>query len=78
MNLDLLPFSAFALESSGAAAQAVSGSHTLTLQLDLLPVHAALEVAMGGRASVGGDAAPAGALRAQVVPASTDSITITF
>jgi len=78
MNIDLLPFSAFALESSGPAARAISDAQTLTLQLDLAPVHAAFEPAMGGSVSVGAAAGPAGSLRAQVVPAPGPVLTITF
>lgn len=76
MNIDLLPFSAFALESSGPAARALSDAQTLTLQLDLVPVHAAFEPAMGGSVSVGPGAT--GSLRAQVVPAAGPVLTITF
>ena len=35
MTIELLPFSAFALESCGAGVHAPGESHTLTLQLDL-------------------------------------------
>ena len=79
MNIDLLPFSAFLLESSGAAAQAVREAHTLTLPLDLVPVHAAFEPAMSGTISI--DAAQACTvtpLRAAVVPAGGKVLTITF
>ena len=41
MNIDLLPISAFVLESSGAAWRPIGGGHTLTLRLDLTPVHPA-------------------------------------
>lgn len=79
MNIDLLPFSAFALESSGAASRHVGEAHTLTLRLDLAPVHAAFEPAMSGSVSV--DAIDCGAarrLRAAVVPAAGPVLTITF
>ena len=79
MNIDLLPFSAFVLESSGAVGQAVRDGHTLTLPLELMPVHAAFEPAMSGTVSV--DAAQACVvqpLRAAVVPAAGTALTITF
>ena len=79
MNIDLLPFSAFVLESSGGTAPSVRDAHTLTLALDLVPVHAAFEPAMSGTVSI--DAAPACAikpLRASVVPAGGPVLTITF
>ena len=78
MNIDLLPFSAFALESSGAAARAISDSQTLTLQLGLTPVHAAFDAAMSGSISLGSEAGAAGSLRAQVVPVAGPVLTITF
>jgi len=61
MNIDLLPFSAFALESSGAASHAAREAHTLTLPLDLVPVHAAFEPAMSGSISI--EAAQTGACK---------------
>lgn len=79
MNIDLLPFSAFVLESSGTAAQAVRDAQTLTLPLELMPVHAAFEPAMSGTVTL--DAAQACAvqpLRAAVVPAGGTVLTITF
>ncbi len=79
MNIDLLPFSAFALESSGGAAAAVRDGHTLTLPLGLVPVHPAFEPAMAGTLSVGAAVACIGpALRAAVVPAAGKALTITF
>ena len=77
MNIDLLPFSAFVLESSGAAARAISDSQTLTLDLGMVPVHAAFGTSMSGSVSLGADAGPA-TLRAQVVPAGGPVLTITF
>ena len=79
MNIDLLPFSAFALESSGPASRQVGEGDTLTLRLDLTPVHTAFEPAMGGSVSIdaaGCDAAPL--RRAAVVPADGPVVTITF
>jgi len=78
MNIDLLPFSAFALESSGAASRHAGEAHTLTLRPELAPVHPALP-AMGGSVSIGGAACgPAPVLRAAVVPAAGPVLTITF
>jgi hypothetical protein len=37
MNIDSLPLTAFALEASGAAAQAVGSVHTLTLKAAAAP-----------------------------------------
>jgi hypothetical protein len=79
MNIDLLPFSAFVLESSGAASQAVRDGHTLTLPLELMPVHAAFEPAMSGTISIGmAQACAIKPLRAAVVPAGGTVLTITF
>jgi hypothetical protein len=78
MNIDLLPFSAFALESSGTAAQADRDAHTLTLPLELVPVHAAFEPAMSGTISVGLAREAAEPLHAAVVPARGAVLTITF
>ncbi|MDP3761656.1 MAG: hypothetical protein Q8R01_14195 [Ramlibacter sp.] len=78
MNIDLLPFSAFALESSGAASRH-GEAHTLTLRLDLTPVHPAFAPAMGGSVGIDGAACgPAPVLRAAVVPAVGPVLTITF
>ena len=78
MNIDLLPFSAFALESSGAAARAISDSQTLTLHLGLVPVHAAFDAAMGGSIGLGIEPRGCDSLRAQVIPAAGSVLTITF
>jgi hypothetical protein len=78
MNIDLLPFSAFALESSAGASRHVGESHTLTLRLELAPAHPAFEPAMNGSASVDAAADPAPLLRAAVVPAPGPVLTITF
>lgn len=77
MNIDLLPFSAFALESYGTTAPSRGDSHTLTLELALATAHAAREV-MSGSASFGqpsGDVTP---LRVAVLPAEGAALTITF
>jgi len=79
MSIDLLPFSAFALESSTVAGSTQRSAQTLTLPLGLFPVHAAFGSAMAGTASVG--ARPSGAaapLRAAVVNAGAAVLTITF
>ncbi|ROZ79550.1 hypothetical protein [Ramlibacter sp. WS9] len=79
MNIDLLPFSAFVLESSGTAAQAIRDAHTLTLPLELVPVHAAFEPAMSGTVSIDLAAREAAEpLHAAVVPARGAVLTITF
>lgn len=76
MNIDLLPFNAFALESCSAGPDAASQALTLTVPVELAPVLPIAEL-MAGYAS----AAPAGEpmlLRAQVLAARRDAITITF
>ncbi len=79
MNLDLLPFSAFALESSTGPGSTHRLAQTLTLPLGLIPVHAAFGSAIADTASVGalpsGSAAP---LRAAGVNAGAVVLTITF
>ena len=79
MNIDLLPFSAFALESSARPSRQMGESHTLTLRLELAPAHPGFEPAMSG--TVGFDVIagePAPPLRAAVVPATGPVLTITF
>ena len=77
MNIDLLPFTAFALESCGTAGQVAAASPTLTLQLELGPVHPLLEPMQG---TVGKfEPEPLfPTLRAAVLPACSDPLTITF
>ena len=77
MNIDLLPFNAFALESYGPAAPSRGDSHTLTLELALATVHSSREI-MSGSASTGEAPAEATPLRAAVLPADGTPITITF
>ena len=84
MNIDLLPFTAFALESCGAPEPARGDVHTLTLDLALAPVHSSYEP-MSGSASAGQAFASAGQafacatpLRAAVLPADGSALTITF
>ena len=78
MNIDLLPFTAFELQSCGAAGQNRGEAQTLTLQLALAPVHSSQEPMSGkvstNQASVHGS----NLLRAAVVPADGTSLTITF
>jgi hypothetical protein len=67
MNIDLLPFSAFALQSCGQASQVAGETQTLTLQLAL------------ARASTNQPFVDCGnSLRAAVVPAEGPVLTITF
>jgi hypothetical protein len=78
MNIDLLPFTAFALESCGTAGQVAAASQTLTLELELGPVHPLLEPmhgTVGKFEALGPVFEP---LRAAVVPACSDPLTITF
>ncbi|MDB5872860.1 MAG: hypothetical protein JWQ07_2302 [Ramlibacter sp.] len=78
MDIDLLPFSAFALESAGAPALAGGEAQTLTLPLGLL-VDPSYEP-MGGSLSIDGAATVhwAHSLRAAVVPADGKALSITF
>ena len=77
MNIDLLPFTAFALESCGTPEPARGNFHTLTLQLALTPVHSSREP-MSGSASANQAFACATPLRAAVLPADGRALTITF
>ena len=77
MNIDLLPFTAFALESYGATEPARGELHTLTLRLALAPVHSSHEP-MSGSASVDPAWAAPAALRAAILPADGSALTITF
>jgi hypothetical protein len=76
MNIDLLPFTAFALESVAAAAPGRSEGHTLTLQL-ALPVRSSREP-MSGNATTSREFASATPLRAAILPADGSALTITF
>ena len=79
MNIDLLPFSAFALESSGPATQALADSHTLTLKGALMPVDSSYEPAMNGSIEIQALAMGVDYLwRAAVVQAEGTGLTITF
>lgn len=77
MNIDLLPFNAFALESYGATAPSRGDLHTLTLELALAAVHSSKE-AMSGSVSTNQVFADATPLRAEVLPADGTALTITF
>jgi hypothetical protein len=78
MNIDLLPFSAFALESYGAPAPARGELHTLTLALALAAVHSSHDEAMSGSVSTNQAFTGATSLRAAVLPADGTPLTITF
>lgn len=78
MNIDLLPFSAFALESSAGASSALGESHTLTVRLGHAPAHPALASAMDGRISFTDHLRQEPTLRAAVVPVPGPVLTITF
>ena len=78
MNIDLLPFNAFALESCGTAGANAAAAQTLTLQLALGPVlHCHEPMAGTARAALGTDDTASG-LRAAIMPVSSEAITITF
>jgi hypothetical protein len=79
MNIDLLPFSAFALESSAAGPRRPGESHTLTMQFGFAPAHPALEHAMEGTVSLPGPSPEsATAWRAAVVPVRGSALTLTL
>lgn len=78
MNIDLLPFTAFELQSCGGATQGRGEARTLTLQLALAPVHS-LQEPMSGRVSTNQAFVHGGnLLRAAVAPADGSPLTITF
>jgi hypothetical protein len=80
MNIDLLPFAAFALESSGRTAQPRAERHTLTLWLARPALDSSYDSPpMSGRVRIG-DVPPASEnlLRAAVLPADGPGLTITF
>jgi len=79
MNIDLLPFAAFALESSAGRERPGGERHTLTLRLDRPTLLSSYGPPMGGSANI--EAIPlgsAGVLRAAVLPAEGPALTITF
>ena len=76
MTIDLLPFTAFALQSCGQTA--AGNGQTLTLQPALPSAHSSHE-RMSGRASINQAFADCGnLLRAAVLPAEGPLLTITF
>ena len=77
MNIDLLPFSAFALESVAAAAPGRAEGQTLTLALALAPIRSSHEP-MSGSASANQGFICATPLRAAVLAADGSALTITF
>jgi hypothetical protein len=77
MNIDLLPFNAFALESYGPTPPSRGEAHTLTLELALATVHSSREI-MSGSVSIKNPSVDATPLCAAVLPADGTAITITF
>jgi hypothetical protein len=77
MNIDLLPFNAFALESYGPTAPSRGDPHTLTLELALSTGRSSRHV-MTGSVSTHDAGAQATALHAAILPADDTPITITF
>ena len=78
MNIDLLPFAAFALESSGMAERARAEPHTLTLRL-ARSMNSSFGPAMSGKARL--EEIPVRcevALHAAILPADGAGLTITF
>ena len=78
MNIDLLPFTAFALESGGIADCPADGVQTLTLESALTSARSSREP-MSGRASVNQSFAQGAKVsRAAVLPVEDAVLTITF
>jgi hypothetical protein len=77
MPTDLLPFSAFALESTGSVTREMGEPQTLTLCLAEMPLHADYPEQMNGTLVVS-SSFDDGLLRAAVVPTAFASLTITF
>jgi len=80
MNIDLLPFAAFALESSARSVQPRVERHTLTLRLARPALDSSYESPpMSGRASIENVPLPSeSVLRAAVLPVDGMGLTITF
>jgi len=80
MNIDLLPFAAFALESSGRTAQARPERHTLTLRLAQPALASSYDSPpMSGRATIEDGPLPSeSVLRAAVLTADDPGLTLTF
>jgi hypothetical protein len=79
MNIDLLPFAAFALESSGMADRPCGEPHTLTLRLARPSLHSSFGPPMSGKVRIEEIPVPCeGVLHAAVLPADGPGLTITF
>jgi hypothetical protein len=79
MNIDLLPFAAFALESSPGTERLVAQPHTLTLRLIRTALLSSHEPAMGGTVRIEAIPLPCeSVLRAAILPAEGPVLTITF
>ena len=78
MTTDVLPLSDFALESWGPVIQARGDGKTLTLRLALDPMHSSLEPMNGSASANQSLVYSAELLRAAVVPADGEALTITF
>jgi len=79
MNIDLLPFAAFALESSAGAERPSGEPHTLTLRLAPPVLLCSYGPPMSGSVRI--EAVPLRSeslLRAAVLPAEGPGLTITF
>jgi len=77
MNIDLLPFNGFALESYGPTPPSRGEAHTLTLELALATVRSSRGI-MSGSVTTKKASADTTPLRAAVLPADGTAITITF
>ena len=78
MNIDLLPFTAFELQSCGAAGPNRGEAQTLTLQLALAAAHSSQEPMSGKVSTNQAFVHSSNLLRAAVVPADSTPLTITF
>jgi len=78
MNLDQLPFTAFALEAAGTPAAAEGKTLTLPRSVPAIMRAMAEHEPMSGTADIDPAAPAEGAWRAAVVPADATPLTITF
>jgi hypothetical protein len=79
MNIDLLPFASFALESSGVEDRPCGEPNTLTLRLARPSLHSSLGPLMSGHVRIEDVPLPCeGVLRAAVLPVDGPGLTITF
>jgi len=78
MNLDHLPFTAFALEAAGVPAAAEGKTLTLPRSVPAVLRAMAEHEPMSGTAAIGTSAPADAAWRACVVPADGAALTITF